>query len=168
MGLAGRTSQVERGELVLRCTLGIAEFQQHLRVVAVRVDEERFEPGRLLGGDLLVNSNQITGDVDLLKLAVLHDPLVGAVCTPSEVWAMVDEMLEAQAFGRHVWRRLHGPGERIPDGAVQDRAAEAVEAAEGCIEASETRISEERWITPRRPMKVWVSVCTPLTLWSCR
>ena len=39
----------------------------------------------------------ITGDVDLRKLAVLHDPLVGAVCTPSEVWSMVDEMLEAQA-----------------------------------------------------------------------
>jgi alpha-galactosidase len=39
----------------------------------------------------------ITGDVDLLKLAVLHDPLVGAVCTPDEVWSMVDEMLAAQA-----------------------------------------------------------------------
>ena len=37
------------------------------------------------------------GDVDLLKLAVLHDPLVGAVCSPEEVWAMVDEMLVAQA-----------------------------------------------------------------------
>ncbi|MDZ4087757.1 MAG: alpha-glucosidase/alpha-galactosidase [Tabrizicola sp.] len=39
----------------------------------------------------------VTGDVDLLKLAVLHDPLVGAVCTPDEVWSMVDEMLAAQA-----------------------------------------------------------------------
>ena len=39
----------------------------------------------------------VTGDVDLLKLAVLHDPLVGAVCTPEEVWQMVDEMLVAQA-----------------------------------------------------------------------
>lgn len=39
----------------------------------------------------------VTGDVDLLKLAVLHDPLVGAVCTPDEVWSMVDEMLDAQA-----------------------------------------------------------------------
>ena len=39
----------------------------------------------------------VTGDVDLLKLAVLHDPLVGAICTPEEVWAMVDEMLVAQA-----------------------------------------------------------------------
>lgn len=39
----------------------------------------------------------MTGDVDLLKQAVLHDPLVGAVCTPDEVWQMVDEMLVAQA-----------------------------------------------------------------------
>jgi alpha-galactosidase len=39
----------------------------------------------------------VTGDVGLLKLAVLHDPLVGAICTPEEVWQMVDEMLVAQA-----------------------------------------------------------------------
>jgi alpha-galactosidase len=39
----------------------------------------------------------VAGDVDLLKLAVLHDPLVGAVCSPDEVWQMVDEMLVAQA-----------------------------------------------------------------------
>ena len=39
----------------------------------------------------------VTGDVDLLKLAVLHDPLVGAICTPDEVWQMVDEILVAQA-----------------------------------------------------------------------
>ena len=39
----------------------------------------------------------MTGDVNLLKLAVLHDPLVGAICTPDEVWQMVDEMLVAQA-----------------------------------------------------------------------
>ena len=39
----------------------------------------------------------ISGDLDLLKLAVLHDPLVGAICTPEEVWQMVDEMVVAQA-----------------------------------------------------------------------
>ncbi|TCT42822.1 alpha-glucosidase/alpha-galactosidase [Martelella mediterranea] len=38
----------------------------------------------------------VTGDIDLLKLAMLHDPLVGAVCTPEEVWQMVDEMVVAQ------------------------------------------------------------------------
>ena len=39
----------------------------------------------------------VTGDLDLLKQAVLNDPLVGAVCTPDEVWQMVDEMVVAQA-----------------------------------------------------------------------
>ncbi len=39
----------------------------------------------------------MTGDVDLLKLAMLHDPLVGAVCNPEEVWQMTDEMLVAQS-----------------------------------------------------------------------
>jgi alpha-galactosidase len=39
----------------------------------------------------------VTGDVTLLKQAMLHDPLVGAVCDPDEVWRMADEMLVAQA-----------------------------------------------------------------------
>jgi alpha-galactosidase len=39
----------------------------------------------------------VTGDVEMLKLATLHDPLVGAICTPEEVWQMIDEMLVAQA-----------------------------------------------------------------------
>jgi len=39
----------------------------------------------------------LTGDVDLLKQAMLHDPLVAAVCDPEEIWQMTDEMLVAQA-----------------------------------------------------------------------
>lgn len=39
----------------------------------------------------------VHGSVTLLKQAMLHDPLVGAVCNPEEVWQMVDEMLVAQA-----------------------------------------------------------------------
>jgi len=38
----------------------------------------------------------IHGDVQLLKQAMLHDPLTGAVCNPEEVWQMTDEMLVAQ------------------------------------------------------------------------
>ena len=38
----------------------------------------------------------VRGDVNLLKLAMLHDPLVGAVCDPEEAWQMTDEMLVAQ------------------------------------------------------------------------
>lgn len=39
----------------------------------------------------------LTGDRDLVRLAVLHDPLTGAVCTPEEVWGMCDEMFDALA-----------------------------------------------------------------------
>ena len=39
----------------------------------------------------------VHGNVELLKQAMLHDPLVGAVCNPEEVWQMTDEMLVAQA-----------------------------------------------------------------------
>ena len=39
----------------------------------------------------------VHGDLPLLKQAMLHDPLVGAVCNPEEVWQMTDEMLVAQA-----------------------------------------------------------------------
>lgn len=39
----------------------------------------------------------VHGDVTLLKQAMLHDPLVGAVCNPEEVWQLTDDMLIAQA-----------------------------------------------------------------------
>lgn len=39
----------------------------------------------------------VHGDVELLKRAALMDPLTGAVLNPPEVWALIDEMLEAQA-----------------------------------------------------------------------
>lgn len=39
----------------------------------------------------------VTGDIMLLKQAVLHDPLTAAVCDTEEIWQMVDEMLVAQA-----------------------------------------------------------------------
>ncbi|NLE28350.1 MAG: alpha-glucosidase/alpha-galactosidase [Phycisphaerae bacterium] len=39
----------------------------------------------------------VSGDVMLLKQAMLHDPLVGAVCNPEEVWQLTDRMLVAQA-----------------------------------------------------------------------
>jgi alpha-galactosidase len=39
----------------------------------------------------------VRGDVTLLKQAMLHDPLVGAVCNPEETWQMTDELLGAQA-----------------------------------------------------------------------
>lgn len=38
----------------------------------------------------------VTGDDQLLRQAMMMDPLVGAVCNPNEIWQMVDELLAAQ------------------------------------------------------------------------
>jgi alpha-galactosidase len=37
----------------------------------------------------------LTGNRELVKQAILHDPLTAAVCNTEEVWHMVDEMFEA-------------------------------------------------------------------------
>jgi alpha-galactosidase/6-phospho-beta-glucosidase family protein len=39
----------------------------------------------------------ITCDDEMLRQAMMLDPLTGAVCNPPEIWQMVDEMLVAQA-----------------------------------------------------------------------
>ena len=39
----------------------------------------------------------VYGNDTLLRQAMMMDPLTGAVCTPPEIWQMVDEMLVAQA-----------------------------------------------------------------------
>jgi alpha-galactosidase len=39
----------------------------------------------------------VHGDIDLLRQAMMMDPLTGAVCNPPEIWQLVDEMLVAQA-----------------------------------------------------------------------
>jgi len=39
----------------------------------------------------------VFGDDQLLRQAMMMDPLVGAVCTPPEIWQMVDELLVAQS-----------------------------------------------------------------------
>lgn len=37
----------------------------------------------------------MTGDIDLLKQAMMMDPLTGAVCDPKEIWQMADRMVVA-------------------------------------------------------------------------
>jgi len=39
----------------------------------------------------------VHGDLTLLRQAMLHDPLTGAVANPEEIWQMTDELLVAQA-----------------------------------------------------------------------
>ena len=64
----------------------------------------------------------ISGDIDLLKLAVLHDPLVGAICTPEEVWQMVDEMVVAQAEWLPQYAHaLDGAKDRLSRATVRTR-----------------------------------------------
>jgi len=54
----------------------------------------------------------LSGDRELVKLAVLHDPLTAAVCNTEEVWALCDEMFEALA----PWLpQFNGEGRTWPD-----------------------------------------------------
>ena len=80
----------------------------------------------------------MTGDVDLLKLAVLHDPLVGAICTPEEVWQMVDEMLVAQARWLPQYAGVHpgGEGAPRPEDREDDATGRAPRAARAGLEAT--------------------------------
>ena len=56
------------------------------------------------------------------KLAVLHDPLVGAICTSDEIWQMVDEMVVAQAqMPPQYAGAIAGAKERLAKGSVKTR-----------------------------------------------
>ena len=79
----------------------------------------------------------VAGDVELLKLAVLHDPLVGAICSPDEVWQMVDEMLVAQAE----W--LPQYADAIPAGEAAPFALDRGDAQLGGRGAPEVRTIDE-------------------------
>jgi len=54
----------------------------------------------------------VHGDVTLLKQAMLHDPLTGAVCNPEEIWQMADELLVAQAKWLPQYRTQIAPAKR--------------------------------------------------------
>ena len=83
----------------------------------------------------------ITGDAVLLKQAALMDPLTGAVCSPPEVWQMVDELLIAQAQWLPQYagaieaaKRRFAAGNLLPTregyrGAVRQRVKSAEEVA---------------------------------------
>ncbi len=75
-----------------------------------------------------------TGDVALLRQAMMMDPLVGAVCDTAEIWQMTDEMLIAQeewlpqyadaiADAKRRWAEAEKNGTLIPtirtEGAVR-------------------------------------------------
>ncbi len=82
----------------------------------------------------------MTGDIDMLKLAVLHDPLVGAICTPDEVWQMVDEMVVAQAQWLPQYAdAIPAAKERLAKSTDQDRATGKVPRAQGAVDRRTAR-----------------------------
>ena len=82
----------------------------------------------------------VSGDIDLLKLAVLHDPLVGAICTPEEVWQMVDEMVVAQAEWLPQYAdAVPAAKERLEQGTVKTRDWEGVARRQGPLDRGVAR-----------------------------
>ncbi|MBK1879333.1 alpha-glucosidase/alpha-galactosidase [Pelagicoccus mobilis] len=58
----------------------------------------------------------VNGDDELLRQAMILDPLVGAVCTPPEAWQMTDEMLVALADWMPQYKEaIVGAKERLAD-----------------------------------------------------
>lgn len=50
----------------------------------------------------------LTGNRELVKQALLHDPLTAAVCNPEQVWQMADEYIQ--------WLpQFNGEGRTWPD-----------------------------------------------------
>ena len=84
----------------------------------------------------------VTGDVTLLKQAMLHDPLVGAVCTPEEVWQMTDEMLVAQAQWLPQYASAIGVAARRLDEAVANGTRVALRETEGAARVHTATVEE--------------------------
>jgi alpha-galactosidase len=65
----------------------------------------------------------VAGDVTLLKQAMLHDPLVGAMLDPDEIWQMTDDMLVHQSAWLPNYRRgdINKARKRLAQGKVKTR-----------------------------------------------
>jgi alpha-galactosidase len=76
----------------------------------------------------------VHGDVTLLKQAMLHDPLVGAVCTPEEVWQLVDEMLVAQAqwLPNYASQDIEAANQRLEQNERQGNSSSITRHEGGC------------------------------------
>ena len=100
-------------------------------------------------------------DINLLRQAMMMDPLVGAVCNTEEIWQMVDEMLIAQAEwlpqyaeeierAKERWAKAEAEGTLIPpivtEGAarlhtktVEEMAADKEAARKNAAEADKAK-----------------------------
>jgi len=89
----------------------------------------------------------VRGDVELLKQAVLLDPLVGAVCNPPEVWQMVDEMLVAQAQ----WLPQYAHAIDDAKHRLASQPSLATKDSTGAVRLRTRSVDELRRVGARRP-----------------
>ena len=74
----------------------------------------------------------VHGNVQLLKQAMLHDPLVGAICNPEEVWQMTDEMLVTQAAWLPQYREeIPAAKQRLEDAQAKGERVKLLENNHG-------------------------------------
>ncbi len=87
----------------------------------------------------------LDGDLNLLKQAMLHDPLIGAVCNPEEVWRMTDEVLVAQAEWLPQYAsEIDGAKRRLAESGPRDGSYGAGAARMPTRSIEEIRASGER------------------------
>lgn len=73
----------------------------------------------------------VSGNVTLLKQAMLHDPLVAAVCNPEEIWQMTDELLVAQAewLPTYATEEIEAARQRLADHEANGTRVKLLETA---------------------------------------
>ena len=84
----------------------------------------------------------VHGDVTLLKQAMLHDPLVGAVCNPEEVWQMTDEMLIAQAEWLPQYAAAIAPAKQRLADAEREGTRVALQQTRGAVRIDVKTVDE--------------------------
>jgi alpha-galactosidase len=86
----------------------------------------------------------VHGDATLLKQAMLHDPLIAAVCEPEEVWQMTDEMLVAQAAWLPQYASEIEPARQRLARAEQDGTRVRLRATRGAARIEPKNIDQMR------------------------
>ena len=84
----------------------------------------------------------VHGDVTLLKQAMLHDPLVGAVCDPEEIWQLTDHMLTAQAAWLPQYADAIPAAQARLDAAVADGSRVALIETQGAARLHTKTVEE--------------------------
>jgi len=88
----------------------------------------------------------VAGDIKLLRQAMLMDPLTGAVCTPAEIYQMVDEMLVAGEQWLPQYRdEIVRAKERLASGdLIPPRNYKGIRVAEKTVEEMRANKEEAR------------------------